>query len=132
LADLGFGPRNLIETTPQQLAALSFCHPEMQETVLAAVETAGAEVRRGAVVQGIDSGGQPVVSAQLNGHTERIPARFVVAADGRGSAVRKCGFAVEKNVQPFLFAGVLLTDQADLPNNGLELGSQSPIPCSVE
>lgn len=44
-ADLGFGPRNLIETTPQQLAALSFCHPEMQETLLAAAETAGAEVR---------------------------------------------------------------------------------------
>ena len=119
-ADLGFGPRNLIETTPQQLPALSFCHPEMQETLLAAAETAGAEVRRGVVVQGIERDGQPVVLARVNDRTERIPARFVVAADGRGSAVRKwLGFAVEKNVQPFLFAGVLLTDVAARSDMGV-------------
>jgi 2-polyprenyl-6-methoxyphenol hydroxylase-like FAD-dependent oxidoreductase len=113
LADMGFGPRNLIETTPQQAAALSFSHPEMQEALLAAAENAGAEVRRGAAVQGIESGAEPAVSVQSNSHTERIPARFIVAADGRGSAVRKwMGFTVEKNVQPFLFAGVLLTGVA--------------------
>ena len=119
-ADLGFGPRNLIETTPQQLAALSFCHPEMQETLLAAAETAGAEVRRGVVVQGIENDGQPVVSARVNDRTERIPARFVAAADGRSSAVRKwLDFTVEKNIQPFLFAGVLLTDVAARPDMGV-------------
>jgi 2-polyprenyl-6-methoxyphenol hydroxylase-like FAD-dependent oxidoreductase len=43
--------------------------------------------------------------------TERIAARFVVAADGRGSGVRKwAGFTTQKNVQPFHFAGVLLTE----------------------
>lgn len=119
-ADLGFGPRNLIETTPQQLAALSFCHPEMQETLLTAAEAAGAEVRRGVVVHGIETGGVPIVSVQLNGHSERIPARLVVGADGRNSAVRKwAGFAVEKNLQPFLFAGVLLTDVAARPDTGV-------------
>jgi len=119
-ADLGFGPRNLIETTPQQLPALSFCHPEMQETLLAAAEIAGAEVRRGVMVQGIEDGGQPVVLARVNDRTERIPARFVVAADGRSSAVRKwLGFTVEKNIQPFLFAGVLLTDVAARPDTGV-------------
>lgn len=119
-ADLGFGPRNLIETTPQQLAALSFCHPEMQETLLAAAETAGAEVRRGVVVQGIENGGKPVVSARVNDRTERIPARFVIAADGRSSPARRwLGFTVEKNIQPFLFAGVLLTDVAARPDTGV-------------
>ena len=118
-ADLGFGPRNLIETTPQKLAALSFCHPEMQETLLAAAETAGADVRRGAVVQGIETDGPPVVTVQLNGRAERISARLLVGADGRNSAVRKWGgFVVEKNVQPFLFAGVLLTDVAARPDTG--------------
>ena len=32
--DMGFGPRNLLETTPQQLPGVSFFHPEMQETLL--------------------------------------------------------------------------------------------------
>ncbi len=109
--DTAFGPRNLVDTTPQQLPGLSFCHPEMQETLLTAAETAGAEVRRGVVAKGIERDGQPVVSARVNDRTERISARFVVAADGRGSAVRKwLGFAVEKTAEPFLIAGVLLTD----------------------
>lgn len=115
--DSGFGPRNLVETTPQQLPGLSFSHPEMQETLLAAAETAGADVRRGVCVQGIENGGQPVVSTLANGHTERIPARLVVAADGRNSAARKwLGFSAEKSAQPFLFAGVLLTDVAGPPD----------------
>ncbi len=119
-ADLGFGPRNVVETTPQQLPGLSFSHPEMQEALLSAAETAGAEVRRGVVVQGIECGEQPVVLAGANGRTERIPARLVIAADGRGSPARKwAGFSVEKNVQPFLFAGVLLTGVAARQDMGV-------------
>jgi len=110
-ADLGFGPRNLLETTPQQLPGLSFSHPEMQEALLAAAEAASAEVRRGVTVERIETGQQPVVVAAADGRTERIAARLIVAADGRGSQVRKWGgFTLEKNAQPFLFAGVLLTD----------------------
>jgi 2-polyprenyl-6-methoxyphenol hydroxylase-like FAD-dependent oxidoreductase len=109
--ELGFGPRNLVETTPQQLPGLSFSHPEMQEVLLAAAEVAGAEVRRGVTVQGIEPSERPVVVAATNGRTERIPARLIVAADGRRSPTRKwAGFTLGKNTQPFLFAGVLLTD----------------------
>ena len=118
--DLGFGPRNLLETTPQGLPGVSFSHPEMQEALLTAAEAAGAEVRRGVTVQRIEPGEQPIVVAGANGHTERIPARVVVAADGRGSPARKwAGFTVEKNVQPFLFAGVLLTDVAARQDMGV-------------
>ena len=110
-SDLGFGPRNLLQTTPQQLPGLSFSHPEMQEALLAAAEAVGAEVRRGVTVERIETGQQPVVVAATNGRTERIAARLIVAADGRGSQGRKWGgFTVERNAQPFLFAGVLLTD----------------------
>src|SRR5215510_3615731 len=35
LVEMGFGPRDLVATTPQLLPALGFYHPEMQETVLA-------------------------------------------------------------------------------------------------
>lgn len=109
--DLGFGPRNLLETTPQQLPGLSFSHPEMQEALLAAAEAVNAQVRRGVTVERIETGQQPVVVAAADGRTERIAARLIVAADGRGSQARKWGgFTVEKNAQPFLFGGVLLTD----------------------
>jgi len=87
--DLGFGPRNLLETTPQQLPGLSFSHPEMQEALLAAAEAVGAEVRRGVTVQRLETGPQPVVAAATDGRTERIAARLIVAADGRGSQARK-------------------------------------------
>jgi 2-polyprenyl-6-methoxyphenol hydroxylase-like FAD-dependent oxidoreductase len=120
--DLGFGPRNLLQTTPQQLPGLSFSHPEMQEALLAAAEAVGAEVRRGVTVERIETGQQPVVAAVTNGNTERIAARIIVAADGRGSQGRKWGgFTVEKNAQPFLFAGVLLTDVSAREDMGVFL-----------
>ena len=101
-ADLGFGPRNLLETTPQQLPGLSFSHPEMQEALLAAAEAVGAEVRRGVTVERIETGQQPVVVATGDGRTERIAARLIVAADGRGSQARKWGgFTLEKTRSPF-------------------------------
>src|SRR5688572_25720945 len=59
--EMGTGPRNLPATTPQSLPALGFCHPEMQETLLAAAEKAGAEVRRGVNVTGIMTGREPKV-----------------------------------------------------------------------
>lgn len=108
--DMGFGPRNLPETTPQQLASISFFHPEMQETLLAQAESAGAEVRRGVSATNIQPGANPSVLAASNGHEERITARLIVAADGRASAARKwAGFSVQKDEHPYHFAGVLLT-----------------------
>jgi len=111
--EMGFGPRNLVETTPQQAPMLTYCHPEMQEVLLAEAERAGAEVRRGVTVESVElrAGGerQATVTAR-NGKSERIPARLVVGVDGRGSAVRKwAGFAVEKLPLPFQFAGVQMT-----------------------
>jgi menaquinone-9 beta-reductase len=113
LADLGFGPRDLVATTEHHLPGLTFSHPEMQETVLAAAARAGAEVRRGSVVQGIEPGKTPVADVRNGASTERLSARLVVATDGRGSPARKwAGFPVERNDQPFMFAGVYLQDVA--------------------
>lgn len=112
--EMGFGPRNLVETTPQKAPMLTYCHPEMQEVLLAEAEQSGAEVRRGVTVESIEPRGagdsqQPTVLAR-NGKSERISARLVVGVDGRGSAVRRWGgFAVEKLPLQFQFAGVQLT-----------------------
>jgi 2-polyprenyl-6-methoxyphenol hydroxylase-like FAD-dependent oxidoreductase len=111
--EMGFGPRNVAETTPQRMSSITFCHPEMQEVLLAEAEKAGVEVRRGTSVQAIEPDAtHPVVIAR-NGKDERIQARLVVGADSRGSAVRSwVQFETKRNVQRFQFAGVLLTGVA--------------------
>ena len=65
--EMGFGPRNLLETTAPQMASVSFFHPEMQETLLAEAERAGAEVRRGVCVMAVQAGANPSVVAASNG-----------------------------------------------------------------
>src|SRR5262249_36099068 len=80
ITDLGFGPRDLTSTTPQQLPALGFCHPEMQEVVLNEARAAGAEVRRGMTVVNITPGSTPSVTFQDSNGTATANARLVVAA----------------------------------------------------
>jgi menaquinone-9 beta-reductase len=106
----GSGPRDLKATTPQQSAILSFQHQVMQEALLAAAENAGAEVRRGVRVEHVECGAEPTVVVDGQSH-ERISARLVVAADGRGSAVRKwTGFSVCEQSNDYYMAGALLTN----------------------
>jgi menaquinone-9 beta-reductase len=111
----GAGLRDLRTTTPQQLPILSFQHQVMQETLLAAAENAGAEVRRGVSVERIEPGVEPAVV--VDGRCrERISARLVVAADGRGSAARKwAGFSVCGQANAYYMAGVLLTNVSAPP-----------------
>jgi 2-polyprenyl-6-methoxyphenol hydroxylase-like FAD-dependent oxidoreductase len=106
--EMGFGPRNLLETTPQRMAGISFFHPEMQETLLAEASSAGAEVRRGVSVTNVTPGANPSVTAVSDGRLERIDARLVVTADGRGSAARKwAGFSASIDPRSFVWrAGV--------------------------
>jgi len=108
--EAGSGLRDLRATTLQQLPLLSFPHQVMQETLLAAAENAGAEVRRGVSVEQIECGAEPTVVVNGNGR-ERISARLVVVADGRGSAARKwSGFPVCEQSNDYYMAGVLLTN----------------------
>ncbi|HET6863046.1 MAG TPA: NAD(P)/FAD-dependent oxidoreductase [Pyrinomonadaceae bacterium] len=109
-SQLGFGPRDLPSTTPQQLPGLGFSHPEMQEVLLDAAKNGGAEVRRGVTVTGIKPGATPAVTfLDENGDDQEVNARLVVAADGRTSSARKwAGFEVKESPQPFYFAGLLL------------------------
>jgi menaquinone-9 beta-reductase len=108
--EAGTGLRDLRTTTVQKQPILSFPHQAMQETLLAAAENAGAEVRRGVSVEQIESGAEPAVVVAGNGH-ERISARLVVAADGRGSAARKwTGFPICDQSNDYYMAGVLLTN----------------------
>lgn len=124
--DMGFGPRDLIATTPQQLPALAFYHPKMQEAVLTAAAEAGAEIRVGVMVTEIKSGPSPSVvirsfpseAESVDSKPETLSARLVVAADGRGSMARKwAGFEVHEDVHPFLFAGLSLENMSSPKDN---------------
>ena len=113
--EMGLGrPRDLPSTTPQGVPAMGVSHPEMQELLLQAAVSAGAHVRREAVVTAVKTGELPRVQVHQSGGTlETVTARLVVAADGRNSAVRKWArFSVARDPHPFLFAGVLLTGLA--------------------
>lgn len=108
--DMGTGLRDLRTTTQQQLPMFSFPHQVMQETLLAAAENAGTEVRRGVTVRHIECGEKPNVHVDGNPQ-EQISARFVIAADGRGSTARKwTGFQVCHQTNDCFMAGVLLTN----------------------
>jgi menaquinone-9 beta-reductase len=108
--EAGSDLRDLRATTLHQFPLLSFPHQVMQETLLSSAENAGAEVRRGVSVEQIECGAEPVVVVDGNGR-ERISARLVVAADGRGSAARKwAGFPVCEQSNGYYMAGVLLTN----------------------
>lgn len=124
--DMGFGPRDLIATTPQQLPSFAFYHPEMQEVALAAAQNAGAVVRRGVSVTELKTGSKPSVVVQDGKRNEEIGARLLVAADGRASMARKwAGFDVQEEAQPFLFAGLSLADMSSPDENAYLLFNPS-------
>jgi 2-polyprenyl-6-methoxyphenol hydroxylase-like FAD-dependent oxidoreductase len=101
--------RDMAETTLQRLPSLTFYHPDMQEALLAAAADAGAEVRRGVTVEGVQSGTRPTVIASCNGTKEEIPTRLSVGADGRSSRLRgKAGFRSRRDPLRLRISGVLL------------------------
>jgi 2-polyprenyl-6-methoxyphenol hydroxylase-like FAD-dependent oxidoreductase len=72
--------------------------------------TRRAKMRRGVSVTAVQAGANPSVVVWHDGREERIFARLIVVADGRGSAARKwAGFSTNVDAHPFQSAGVLLT-----------------------
>jgi 2-polyprenyl-6-methoxyphenol hydroxylase-like FAD-dependent oxidoreductase len=103
--------RDVVTQSVLGRSLLCFYHPRAQDLLLDAAERAGAEIRRGVTVKGVESGKRPAVTVEGGGRSERIEARLVVGVDGRDSAVRKwCGFE-ERRAQPRrYFGGVLFDD----------------------
>ncbi len=104
--------RNFAEDLVSGEQQLTIFHPALQEAVLQAAETAGAEVRRGARVRNVTPGSEPTV--ELEGET--LSARLVVGADGRNSVARKwCGFETVEDEPKQVLSGVLLEN---MPGSG--------------
>ena len=106
--------RDVASTSPSGETVIAFPHQRLQEALLAAAETAGAEVWRGAAAVGLEPAerpGGPVVVSVRRGRTanERVSGRLVVGADGRGSAVRHwAGFEVNADAPRLVLAGAVL------------------------
>ena len=106
-------PRNFVEDTPQRLHGLCIYHPRMQEALLQAAQSAGAEVWRGTSVREVTPGREAKVVVERGAAKREVSARLVVGADGRSSMVRKWGgFESRNDPSGNLFAGVLVENVA--------------------
>jgi 2-polyprenyl-6-methoxyphenol hydroxylase-like FAD-dependent oxidoreductase len=110
------------QTTPWGETSLNMYHPDMQETLLAGAVKAGAEVKRGVTVKGLDEkNGVWTVHYLEGGEPRTASARLVVGADGRASKVREWGgFTVKWDPQNLRIAGALVTG-TKAPEDGIHL-----------
>src|SRR5215469_4467727 len=111
------GRRDFLKSTPQRMPQFMFYHPRMQEILASAAQDAGVEYRTGITVSGLETGALATVLFENGGATERVSARLVVGADGRGSLMRKWGgFVVRRDPPRRLIAGVLIGKMFGLPS----------------
>jgi 2-polyprenyl-6-methoxyphenol hydroxylase-like FAD-dependent oxidoreductase len=99
---------------------LNIYHPRMQDAMIARAVAAGAIVRRGATVLGVDAGPgrEPVVTYEVDGEQRTASARIVVGADGRSSQVRSwCGFDVVRTPELLRVSGMLI-EGSSVPEHG--------------
>ncbi len=121
LGPMQVGHREIAATTPQGLPTMTFYHPEMQETLLAAASSAGAEVRRGVRARALNPGAGATVSFDAEGVTEEASARLVVGCDGRGSLARKWAGFTEIQDPPCLRISGVLMDDVSAPDDAVLL-----------
>ena len=112
--------RPMPETTPTREACLNMYHPDLQEAMLAGALKAGADVKRGATVQGLaETAGKRTVTIVEDGQSHTVTARLVVGADGRFSAMREWGgFSVNRDPERLRIAGTLVHGTT-VPDDGV-------------
>ena len=103
-------------TAARSCSGIGFHHPEMQEALLALARESGAEVRRGVVVTGVRPGTSPSLQLEDGG---QVPARLVVAADGRTSHAREwAGLPTLRDPELLVIAGIF-HGELDLPSDSV-------------
>jgi len=103
--------RDLAATTVPKETVTAFLHTTGQECLITVAADAGAEIRRGVRVHGIQTGKNSKVLATVDGSEGVFQARLVVGADGRDAPFRTwAGFDVERDPGRTLVAGLLFDD----------------------
>jgi 2-polyprenyl-6-methoxyphenol hydroxylase-like FAD-dependent oxidoreductase len=77
------------EISLEELPAIAFSHPHLQETLLTWAESQGATVLRPAKVVGVRDGDRPSVTVVQAGRTTEFTTRLTVGADGKTSGARR-------------------------------------------
>jgi menaquinone-9 beta-reductase len=114
--------RDLEATAPHGAGSFNVYHPAMQEVLLSLAREAGAEVRRGATVNGVEGGETPTVHFTHEGKEFSLTGRMVVGADGRMSQVRSWGgFTVNSDPDRLMISGLLL-EGVSAPEDATHLG----------
>jgi 2-polyprenyl-6-methoxyphenol hydroxylase-like FAD-dependent oxidoreductase len=116
------GHRPLPETTPTREGCLNIYHPDLQEALLTGAVKAGAQVKRGAMVQDLsEKGGTWSVTYVEDGQPQQVSPRLVVGADGRFSKVREWGgFELKRDPEHLRIAGTLVHG-SEVPDDGAHL-----------
>lgn len=114
--------RPLPQTTPTREGSLNMYHPDLQDTLLAGALKAGADVNRGASVEGIsEKDGKWTVAFIEDGRPNSVTARLVVGADGRSSKMREWGgFTVKRDPENLRIAGTIVHG-TEVPDDGTHL-----------
>ena len=108
-------PRDFSEDTPQKLRGLCIYHSRMQEALLRAAESAGADVRRSARVRQVEPGREPKVLVDGDGGPATVSARLVVGADGRSSMARAWGGFQSRHAPPGNIVSGVLVENVPAP-----------------
>lgn len=110
---------------PGVAGALDVGHPEACAALAAAAAAAGATVRRGVRVIGIERG---IVRYEHDGATREARCRLVVGADGRRSAVRRrLGIALHETTPRTACAGLLVDGLDDWPSDRIAIGTEGDL-----
>ena len=81
----GYGATGLSKVNAATRTAIYVLSPRNEEILASAAQAAGVEYRSGITVSGLETGEPATVLFDDGRATERVSARLVVGADGRGS-----------------------------------------------
>jgi len=111
--------RDLPASTPASSPVITFYHPAMQEGILQAAESAGADVKRGVDASLVTTGFPAELHWNDGVRSAKAEARLVVIADGRNSPLRRSlGFEVKKETHTGCVAGIIF-DNVSLADDTL-------------
>ena len=106
------GHRDLTRTTRVKEPVMACYHPVLQTALLEYAEESGAEVWRGARVNGLSVATESLGPAVHGGRGDvelNLSCRMIVGADGRGSPTRGwAGFQIRQDPERNLVSGVLM------------------------
>lgn len=79
---------DLSDAVPGAPGVIGIGHPELREALASAAVKDGATLYRGVRRSTVRAGDSPVVTCELDGRTEEISCRLIIAADGKFSTTR--------------------------------------------